>query len=71
MEKWADRWATLLTSRQTRLKLPRLSMIVTDYIMSLDIADCSLLVQISYVTGASESKECRLSKAARRMPGIY
>ena len=45
-------------------------MIVTDYIMSLDRADCSLLVQFLtghnylryhlYVMGVSESKECRL-----------
>ena len=50
--------------------LPRPSKIVTDYIMSLDNANCSLLVQFLtghnyllyhlYITGVSETKECRL-----------
>ena len=53
--------------------IPKPSTIVTDYIMSLDRADCSLLVQFLtghnylryhlYVTGLSESKECRLCQA--------
>ena len=41
-ELWAARWAGQ-TCRQTRLMMPRPSKIITDYIMSLDRANCSLL----------------------------
>ena len=50
--------------------MPKPSKIVMDYIMYLDRADCSLLVQFFtghnylkyhlYVMGVSEDKECRL-----------
>ena len=69
-EIWADIWARQKTCRQTRLMMPRPSKIVTDYIMSLDRTDCSLLVQFLtghnylkyhlYLTGVSSDKECRL-----------
>ena len=70
IEMWADRWTRQSTCRQTRLMIPHPSNIVTDYIMPLDRADCSLLVQFLtghnylrhhlYVMGISENKECRL-----------
>ena len=70
MKIWADRWTGQSTCRQTRLMIPCPTLIVTDYIMTLNREDCSLLVQFLtghnylryhlYTTGISDSKECRL-----------
>ena len=74
MKICVDRWAGQPTCRQTRLMIPRPSTIVTDYLMTLDKADCSLLLQ--YFTGhnykiSSFCNWCLWKQRVYSVPGWY